>query len=255
MKNLFIFRNFLVFLFFFSASLLFAVRNNYLDEKDIYKIYSKHVAPNFTNQNKLKFHPLPIERMTHYQWEGHDFPRIIAIMEFEDYVKEYNLSSKKGLAVNDIDPEWLFIKHDQIKLIDYAADPKNNDLHRLRIAERDFDFIMVNQTLEHVYDPILCLQNLARIMKKNGILYFNVPANNIPHSTPYHHYTGFTATGIGCILQAAGFEILSIGQFGNKEYLDFIFKNHTWPDYTQLINPGINEFENPAIIWAFAKKN
>ena len=56
-------------------------------------------------------------------------------------------------------------------------------------------------------------------MRKGGILYFSVPANNIPHETPFHYYTGITPTGAGAMVRAAGFKILSIGQWGNFGYI------------------------------------
>ena len=71
---------------------------------------------------------------------------------------------------------------------------------------------MLNQTLEHLYDPILCLNNVFNHMRTGGILYANVPAVNIPHLTPFHYYTGYTATGLGAVVKSAGFEILKIGQ-------------------------------------------
>lgn len=113
---------------------------------------------------------------------------------------------------------------------------------------------MLNQVLEHTYDPIRCLKNLYPYMREGGIIYINVPVVNLPHDTPWHYYTGYTPTGLRAIVQAAGFEILAIGQWGNLEYIDRMFKTRSWPDYRALKNPGLNEIEHPVITWIFAAK-
>ena len=52
----------------------------------------------------------------------------------------------------------------------------------------------------------------------------------------------------------AGFKILSIGQWGNVEYLKIMFESNSWPDYRKLKNPGINDVNCPIITWIFAVK-
>ena len=91
-------------------------------------------------------------------------------------------------------------------------------------------------------------------MRPGGILYFNVPANSIPHDTPFHHFTGFTPVGVGAVVKAAGFEILHIGQWGNVGYLKKMFETHKFLDYRAVENPGLNDFNCPIIAWVFAKK-
>lgn len=226
-----------------------------LTEHDIMRIYNDFVNVNMTDEYCRRYVPLPLEKNNlPYKWEGKDFPRIIALLEFERYVKEHHLESKKGLAFNGFDPEWYYLKHHKIVRSDYDQHHDKYDLHILDLAEKDFDFVMVNQTLEHLYDPIKCLINIYNHMKPGGILYFNVPSNNILHSTPFHYYTGFTPVGAGALVESAGFKILSIGQWGNLEYLKKLFETNKWPDYRQLQNPGVNEMIHPVIVWVFAIK-
>lgn len=227
---------------------------------DIQNIYNQFVHNNDNTEYKNRYVSLPLEKNNkNWRWEGKDFPRIVAVLEFERFIKEHAISAEKALFVDSFnDPEEEFLTCKSKKAIHYEEDPINHDLHRLNLPEKDFDFVMLNQVLEHVYDPIRCLQNVHKHMNPSGILYLNAPANNIPHSTPFHYYTGFTATGLGAILQAAGFKILSIGQWGNAAYLKLLFSKNSWPDYRELAqiepNPGINDFNCPIIVWAFAQK-
>lgn len=103
-------------------------------------------------------------------------------------------------------------------------------------------------------NPIKCLENIYDYMAPVGILYLNVPANNIQHGTPFHHYTGFTLVELGALVKSAGFKILSIGQWGNLEFLKKMFETNCWPDYRQFNNPGLNDMNCPCITWIFATK-
>ncbi len=226
-----------------------------LKDQDIVEIYNRFVKPNNTTEYAQRYVPLPLEKNNRkWRWENKDFPRVIALLEFERFVVERGFQSRKGLAINGLDPEWDFIPYDDITVIEYTQNPDLYDLHRIDLPEKDFDFVMVNQTIEHVCDPIRCLENIYGHMREGGILYFNVPANNIPHSIPFHYYTGITPVGVGAMVKSAGFKILSIGQWGNVRYLKKAFETQAFPDYRSIIDPGVNEMNCPMITWVFAVK-
>lgn len=227
-----------------------------ITDQEIEDIYNSYIKPNFTNEYSQRYVPLPLQKNTSsWNWKGKDFPRVISLLEFERFITANNIVSTKALAVNGIDdPEWKYIPHQYLIDALYPANPIKHDLHKLDLDEKDFDFVMINQTLEHVYDPITCLKNVYQYMRSGGILYINVPANSIPHSLPFHYYTGYTPIGLAVIAKLAGFNILSVGQWGNVEYLNITQKNHSWADYTQFANPGSNDLDNPVITWIFAVK-
>lgn len=226
-----------------------------LTECDIQEIYNTYVKSMILDDTQ-HYVPFPKPKKdTHWTWEGRDLGRVIAVLEFERFIIEHKISSKKGLAINGLDPEWHYLPHKRITQINYIENPTKYDLHILDLSEKDFDFVIVNQTFEHVYDPIRCLKNIFKHIKPNGILYFNVPGNTIPHDTPFHYYNGFTAVGVGAMVKAAGFKILKIGQWSNREYLKKMHEVNTWPDYRDLNEPGRNDPSYcPVIVWIFAVK-
>ncbi len=226
-----------------------------LTDRDIVMIYDQYLKPHMNDEYANRYVPLPMKKNHRsWRWEGKDLGRVIALLEFERFVVEHSISFKKGLAINGLDPEWRYLPRGNVARINYEANPEMYDLHTLDLGEKDFDFVMINQTLEHVYDPILCLANIYEHMSQDGILYINVPVTSIPHTTPFHHYTGYTPVGLGMVVKAAGFRILSIGQWGNLEYLRKMYDIYLWPDYRQLRNPGLNDFRYPVIAWIFATK-
>ena len=227
-----------------------------LTEHDIRKIYINYVKPNMNNKEMLRYEYLPLEKNNNFwPWENKDLPRVIALLEFERFIIENNIFCEKGLAINGLDPEWHYLPAQIVAQIYYEKNPEEYDLHTLDLPDKDFDFIMANQTLEHVYDPIRCLESIYNHMRPGGILYFNAPANTIPHDTPLHYYNGFTSVGVGAMVKAAGFRILRIGQWGNSEYLQIMHKTNYWPDYQQFTGPTINDMKYSAlIVWVFAIK-
>ena len=229
----------------------------YLKEADINQIFNTHVKVYYTEEYMHRYVPLPLEKNNlPWRWETKDFARIVPLLEFEKFIKTNNISSRKALAFNGInDPEWYYITCENIVEASYLSNKDKYDLHNLQLPESGFDFVMLNNTLEHVYDPIRCLRNIYRYMDPNGILYVEVPVNSMPHDTPWHYYTGFTPTGLGAMAVAAGFRILHIGQWGNHEYLQKMYATKDWPDYRQFANPGFNDLSHPISAWIFAIKD
>jgi SAM-dependent methyltransferase len=220
----------------------------------IVELYETHILPCYTEEYKNRYVPLPGHKNNKkWRWEGKDFPRVIALLELERYIEKYNFNIDKLLSINgaeDPEIEYLAGRVKTIFVSDYDVDPIRGDLHSL-----DFDFVMLNQTLEHVYNPHQCLTNLKEHMKVGGYLYLNVPACNAPHSEPFHYFMGYTPMGIAAIAYQVGFKILEIGQWGNEEYLVKLWTRQPgWSDYTQLSNPGLNEKQNPVITWGLFQK-
>ena len=227
-----------------------------LSNNEITNIYTNHIAINYTQEYANRYVPLPLEyNNKNWKWEGKDFPRIISLLEFRKYMIKYDKTFDNVLSFNGAsDPEYEYLKYNKIHNYQYSADVIKNDLHTLNLDKKDFDFAMINQTIEHLYDPITALKNIYNHMKIGGMFYTNVPSNNIPHSTPFHYYTGLTPTGLGVITKLAGFDILEIGQWGNREYLNVLFSKG-WTDYKYSDRPGWNEINCPLITWILAIKN
>jgi SAM-dependent methyltransferase len=225
-----------------------------LNKQQIYDIYEKHVAINYTKEYWNRYVPMPYDRNNaEWKWEGKDFPRVISLLEFRNIALEtlpfgYILTfDGKG------DPEMTYFWGYNVTDLEYGV-TDGYDLHTLNLPKKDYDFAMCNQTIEHLYDPIRCLKNIYDHLKIGGMFYANVPVNNIPHSTPYHFYTGITPTGLGVMFKLAGFDILKIGFWGNREYLMKSYES-LWPDYTYSDNPGKNEIDCPVITWCLGIKN
>ncbi|MEO5800458.1 MAG: class I SAM-dependent methyltransferase [Gemmatimonadales bacterium] len=75
-----------------------------------------------------------------------------------------------------------------------------------------FDGIVSLETIEHVPDPALLLQQFARALRPGGILVASVPVTPSVDANP-HHLTDFTPASFRSLCQGAGFvEVASMEQ-------------------------------------------
>jgi hypothetical protein len=92
-----------------------------------------------------------------------DFPRVIILLEFERLITKHHISATNVLMLNGGatgDPELDCLTHERVDVADYEADPTRYDLHAPRFERSDYDFVFLSQTLEHLYDPSLALEQL-----------------------------------------------------------------------------------------------
>lgn len=197
---------------------------------EIYNTYNKYVIKNdeyfnrFINYTKY----LTSEELDRYKKT--DVPRVMSIIDFKEWILRYKIQTgEKLLYTCNSDMELDYINY-ATKII---AEYPEHDLHTLDLEEKKFNFIIFNQTIEHLYNPLLCLINLYNHIDDNGFLYTTVPTINIPHMTPIH-FSGLTPMGLCMLMRSVGFEILECGYWGSKKYINFIFNNNTWPNYSDI---------------------
>ena len=91
-------------------------------------------------------------------------------------------------------------------------------LHELPFASSSFDVVMSLETLEHVPDPLLFLQEIRRILVSNGILVMSLPPSAaewtsvINNLLKFHHGEGphrfIAPSEVKSMLGEAGLELL-----------------------------------------------
>lgn len=106
-----------------------------------------------------------------------------------------------------------------------------------------YDLVLFAQTLEHLYDPVLCLRNLYRAMAPGGFLFTSVPMLNHLHMEPFF-FSEPTPYGLVVWMKQAGFEVLRVGVFGNQEYMENLARVPTrwislWKYYNESRRPQI----------------
>ncbi len=95
------------------------------------------------------------------------------------------------------------------------------DLKHIPVEERRFDFIVFNQTMEHLPEPQQVLTEFHRILKDDGKMIYTGPLFYEEHEQPYDFYR-YTQFGLRHMFSSAGFVIERLdwleGYFGTVAY-------------------------------------
>ena len=213
---------------------------NLLSDEDIRQLYKKHVNKPDEYYRKANDEYYKLSDLEKAEWSSKDFPRLASTFDFKEWVEKYDLKKVgKLLSTCSTDVELNYISYDDITVCDYTVDNKY-DLHTLDLDDKDYDFIIFNQTLEHLHNPFVSMKNLYNHLKGGGYLYTTVPTINIPHQVPFHFW-GMTPTGL-CVLGASvGFNVLECGYWGNLSYINHIFTHFGWPNTSDVMIDGMIE--------------
>ena len=81
------------------------------------------------------------------------------------------------------------------------------DGNKFPFKDDDFDSIVANEVFEHVFNPDNFLNEIKRILKKDGKLFMTIPFVWDEHEQPFD-YARYSSYGIKSILEKHGFEIV-----------------------------------------------
>jgi SAM-dependent methyltransferase len=74
------------------------------------------------------------------------------------------------------------------------------DVHKLPFKKESFDVVLCLEVLEHVRKPWVAVEEIRRVLKKNGTLIASVPFYFPAHACP-NDYWRFTADGLEILLE------------------------------------------------------
>lgn len=146
--------------------------------------------------------------------------RIVNLIQFKKFLNSWHNPIERIAIVSGSlsEPELLLISGSKsVTLLNFEDDPNLFDLNKDWSQEdwssyhNSFDLVLCEQVLEHVLNPKQAVQNLAFLLKPNGLLHVTVPAINNSHGEPFYYYAGFPertlnefATGAGLTVRESG---------------------------------------------------
>ncbi len=92
------------------------------------------------------------------------------------------------------------------------------DLNTNSVFSENFDLVICSQVLEHVWNHAAVFDNLANLVKVDGLLWLACPASNYAHGSPDYFAAGFTSRYLEKNFTSRGFELLSGGNLGSSRY-------------------------------------
>lgn len=91
--------------------------------------------------------------------------------------------------------------------------PAVADITRIPFLDRSFDSALCTEVLEHLPEPGQCLDEIRRVVKPGGVVFFTVPMTMYTHSEPHDFYR-YTEFGLRYLLEKHGFDVLTLRRLG-----------------------------------------
>src|SRR3989344_9201433 len=70
------------------------------------------------------------------------------------------------------------------------------DAHKLPFRSSSFNAVFALEVLEHVFEPVKVLEEIKRVLKKNGYVVFLVPAETLLFKVVWYFWTKYTESKI-----------------------------------------------------------
>ena len=122
---------------------------------------------------------------------------------------------------------------------DYDGLDTLGDLRQLPFPDESFDAAVCIQTLEHVNEPMQVINEIGRVLKRNGRFYLSAPMSWHQHQKP-HDFFRYTSFGFRYLLENSGMRVLEMRPMGG--YFWFLSFN------LQLLHYWL--FPKPQQLWA-----
>ncbi|GIV33725.1 MAG: hypothetical protein KatS3mg031_1260 [Chitinophagales bacterium] len=133
--------------------------------------------------------------------------------------------------------------------------PEVDLTHLVNYADNSYDFVVLDQVLEHVHNPVKALHEVHRILRKGGWLICTTPFLIQIHNYP-SDYWRFSKEGMKQLLHA--FSHVEVKSWGNRKTAIYHLQHEGWPSAKEIRQQGYfdltNEENYPYVIWSFARK-
>lgn len=226
---------------------------NLLDNEKIQQIYANHVYKDLKFFKRYENLSEKFSQEELQLYKNIDPPRLASLIDFKEWIVKYNIKDGNNLLFTALDDfELKYLNYKSKVYVPYPP----HDLHTLEIDQKNIDFCIINQTLEHLHNPLIALKRIQNHLNINGYLYITVPTINIPHMTPIHFY-GYTPVGLCSLLVTCGYSIKECGYWGNKKYIDYIFSKGDWCGYEDILENDKMTYDPvcQAQTWVLAQRN
>ncbi len=172
---------------------------------------------------------------------SHGYNRVVSMYDFdklsvlEDFKSIDSLcivsGSESELETNFVDASRIFSTSLE-EGYDLTEDWGEEDFKNKDILG-SFDFVMCNQVLEHVPDPIRSFNNLVLMAKPGAYIWVSIPVINRIHEEPNFYSSGYHPRYLKFLSDNAGLDTIHIGTWGSLKYKLFSVSRN-WPPLRKL---------------------
>lgn len=137
------------------------------------------------------------------------------LKEFAERIPPGSLVLDAGAGDQHYKPLFAHARYESadIMLVDKAYEPPTYscDLSNIPVDDDRYDFILFNQVLEHVAEPQIVINELARVLKPRGVILCTCPFFYEEHEVPYDYFR-YTQFALRKMFEAASLEVRSLAK-------------------------------------------
>jgi hypothetical protein len=139
------------------------------------------------------------------------------------------------------DPEIIELqKLISFELVSHGVDDHSNvflDLNSLQEISLQYDLVVCSQVLEHIFDVKTGIENLAKLVRLQGLIWLACPASNRSHGSPHYYSAGYQPELVVAISKQFNLSPLGYGKVGSKRNYFFTHALRVWPNPDELNHP------------------
>jgi len=173
--------------------------------------------------------------------------RVVMYRETEAYLRNLDFRSMDSLEVSG--NQWKNFGFKSYRNTEYPE----YDLCASPLEREIFNFVIVEQVLEHVPNPRHAVENVWQMLRAGGYVLVSTPFLIRIHNFG-QDYTRWSEKGLKNLLIEGGFagETIHTGAWGNRACAKANFED--WVPWIPWFDSLENQPEFPIHVWAFARK-
>lgn len=183
------------------------------------------------------------------------YSRVVALCDFErrtlPILKAANITRIAIVGGSPKEPELMLLGATgaEVAYLNYDEDAKFDLGLPWDASYGNFDLVICNQVLEHVFDALLAMRNLRAITKPGGFLYVTIPVVCKIHGLPHFYSAGYYPMWLRKAFEASGLTPEFISFWGSRKftwdlstptYRQLAPGFHWWMDFVDLRRPFVD---------------
>lgn len=147
--------------------------------------------------------------------------RMVSLYDFSQLSEHGAFRDVESVCVvsgTESEPELNFLDA-RTEFLSYPEFDLDDDWSEIPSRRKQFDFVLCNQVLEHIYSPCKALENLSGLVRPGGLIYLSLPTLNRIHGEPYFFSSGYHPRFVSRLAIDSDLEIVHQGWRGNRLYV------------------------------------
>ena len=158
--------------------------------------------------------------------ELHAYNRVVSLFDLDKLSALENFKNINRLCIisgSNNEPELFFLNPKEVVVTSLEngydlTDDWTDEGFKNKKSLMDFDFVMCNQVLEHVPDPVRSFHNILSMVKSGGYIWISIPVINRIHDEPNFYSSGYHPRFLRYLGDIYGLDTIHINAWGSLKY-------------------------------------